>query len=64
VDAYRTAGRGFGLTYPLKSLSGADRIPLIRIDHVLVTEEVCPERAWVGADASSDHLPVLATLRW
>jgi vancomycin resistance protein VanJ len=64
VDAHRSAGRGLGLTYPLKNLSGAGRIPLIRIDHVLVTEDVCPERAWVGADGSSDHLPVLATLRW
>ena len=64
VDAYRAAGRGFGLTYPLKNLSGASRIPLMQIDHVLVTEDVCPERAWVGADGSSDHLPVLATLRW
>jgi vancomycin resistance protein VanJ len=64
LDTYRSAGWGFGLTYPLKNRSGAERAPLIRIDYVLVTKDICPEDAWVGADGNSDHLPVLATLRW
>jgi endonuclease/exonuclease/phosphatase family metal-dependent hydrolase len=63
-DTFRTAGWGFGSTYPVKDGTVAPRSPWYRIDFVLVTEELCPQRAWVGADGSSDHLPVLATLNW
>jgi endonuclease/exonuclease/phosphatase (EEP) superfamily protein YafD len=35
----------------------------LRIDHVLVTEEICVERAEVGTAIGSDHRPVIARLR-
>ena len=64
MDVFRAAGWGFGLTYPKRTWSGASSIPLIRIDYILVTEDLCPVRAWVGEDGGSDHLPVLAVLKW
>jgi endonuclease/exonuclease/phosphatase family metal-dependent hydrolase len=42
----------------------ADFWPLaLRIDHILVSPGVCVERASVGPQVGSDHLPVLARLR-
>jgi endonuclease/exonuclease/phosphatase (EEP) superfamily protein YafD len=35
----------------------------IRIDHVLVSKDVCVEHAEVGPDLGSDHRPVIARLR-
>ena len=35
----------------------------LRIDHVLVSGEICVERAEVGAAIGSDHRPVIARLR-
>lgn len=57
-DAHRTAGRGFGGTFP------ADW-PLVRIDHVLVGDAWEVVGAHVSPDhAASDHRPVLTQLRW
>jgi vancomycin resistance protein VanJ len=64
IDVFRVAGWGFGFTYPKRTWSGSLTIPLIRIDHILVTEDLCPVKAWVGEDGGSDHLPVLAALQW
>lgn len=64
-DAHRTAGRGFGLTFPNGRRYRSLPLPrLVRIDYIWVTEEFRPRRAWVGADAGSDHRPVLAELVW
>ncbi len=35
----------------------------LRIDHTLVTQDVCVEQATVGGDIGSDHRPVMARLR-
>lgn len=64
VDVHRAAGWGFGSTYPKKAWSEGNRFPLVRIDYILVSDDFCPQRAWVGEDGGSDHLPVLARLSW
>jgi endonuclease/exonuclease/phosphatase family metal-dependent hydrolase len=64
VDAHRGAGLGFGLTYPRRTGLGSTRFPLVRIDYILVTPGIQPLRSWVGEDAGSDHLPVLAEISW
>lgn len=67
VDSYRVAGYGFGLTYPANRWYGytnTPTIPLVRIDYIWHTPHFRTIRAWVGGDAGSDHLPVLAELAW
>jgi vancomycin resistance protein VanJ len=65
-DAFREAGYGFGLTFPARpgGWRNLAAFPLVRIDYVFVTEELDVTRAWVGSNAGSDHLPVLAELFW
>jgi endonuclease/exonuclease/phosphatase (EEP) superfamily protein YafD/protein-S-isoprenylcysteine O-methyltransferase Ste14 len=62
TDAFRAAGWGLGATYPANRY--ALPFALIRIDYVWYTPPFSAARAWVGPDASSDHLPVLAELVW
>jgi endonuclease/exonuclease/phosphatase family metal-dependent hydrolase len=58
IDAHRAAGSGFGWTFPAQR-------PLVRIDHVLVSEAWEVVQTHVGSDhATSDHRPVVARLRW
>lgn len=66
TDAFRAAGRGYGLTFPARAGGWRDLpgLPLVRIDYVWVTDEFVVTDAWVGADAGSDHLPVLARVVW
>ncbi|MCP4539011.1 MAG: hypothetical protein GY832_17890 [Chloroflexi bacterium] len=61
-DAFRVAGWGFGATWPARNLEPL--WPMIRIDYVWYTSQFHATRAWVGPDAGSDHLPVLAELEW
>jgi vancomycin resistance protein VanJ len=63
-DAFREAGWGFGLTHP-RRLPQHGSFPLLtRIDFIFYTGDFEATRAWVGPDAGSDHLPVLAELVW
>jgi len=71
VDAFATAGAGRGLTLPLRVghsarfRHGLHRVPLrplARVDYIWCTPGVEAQAAWVGDDAGSDHLPVLAQL--
>lgn len=67
VDAYRTAGFGFGPTFPSHEGYGYPlkrAIPLVRLDYILHSRHFEALRAWVGPDVESDHLPVLAELIW
>jgi endonuclease/exonuclease/phosphatase (EEP) superfamily protein YafD len=73
VDAYRAAGAGRGYTVPTRFGQSPRRssrytrvrlVPFLRFDFVLHTLELETTAAWVGVDAGSDHLPVLARLRW
>lgn len=71
VDAFAAAGAGRGWTLPrrvgqtARFRHGLHRVPLrpvARVDYIWCTPGVQPESAWVGDDAGSDHLPVLARL--
>jgi len=59
-DAFATAGRGWGHTY---GHTLRPRFSFLRIDHILVSDEVEVVRAFVGGKAASDHRPVVADLR-
>lgn len=57
TNAFSSAGLGFGHTKETRWFG-------IRIDHVLLGEGWKAERAWVGPNLGSDHLPLVADLRW
>ncbi len=70
-DAFAAAGSGRGWTLPRRighaarykhGLHGLPLRPVTRVDYIWCTPEVHAESAWVGGDAGSDHLPVLARL--
>ncbi len=56
-DAFRVAGDGWGMTYHT-------RFPFARIDYIFVSEEWEVVDADVVKATLSDHLPVVAKLRW
>jgi vancomycin resistance protein VanJ len=71
IDAFGAAGRGPGFTLPTRlshlayrghPLGGLPLPPLLRVDYVWHTPHFRARRAWLGAHAGSDHLPVLAEL--
>ncbi len=55
-SAQRTAGGGFGFSWPAN-------FPVVRIDEILV-RGVEPVTSWVLPATGSDHLPVAAGIRW
>jgi endonuclease/exonuclease/phosphatase family metal-dependent hydrolase len=58
-DAYSASTRGWGYTHG-HSLS---RLwSFLRIDHILVSEDIGVLRAWTGGKEASEHRPVLAEL--
>ena len=70
-DAFAEAGHGFGFTAvvrlarPSKPAWLIERIRLpafMRIDYIWASPEWVVTDAWVGDDAGSDHLPVIAKL--
>lgn len=64
IDVHRAVGWGFGSTYPERRWSGEGWLPLVRIDYIFASKNLCLHRTWVGSDGGSDHLPVLADLTW
>jgi len=64
TDAFPATGWGFGSTFPNRVRFIPLSIPLLRIDYIWHTDDFRAVRAWVGPDAGSDHLPVLAELVW
>ncbi len=63
VDAFLAAGRGLGRTFPLRR--GRLRLlPVLRLDYIWLSPQLEALAARVGSDAGSDHLPVLADIRW
>jgi vancomycin resistance protein VanJ len=64
TDAFRTAGWGFGATFPARAdgWRSLPDLPLLRIDYIWVTGDIEVSRAWVGKETGSDHLPVQAEL--
>lgn len=67
TDVHWSAGRGFGFTWPDLRRYGADTAilgPVVRIDHIFVSEHFTPEEIHViPSGYGSDHQPVVATLR-
>jgi len=63
-DAYREAGQGPGLTYPVGVPFFGVRAPwpLFRIDHVFYRGKLEVSRAWTGVLPGSDHRYVMAEL--
>ena len=59
-DAFREAGWGFGVTWPV----GFAIPPLVRIDYIWMTQHFEASAAWVGEKNASDHFPVYADLVW
>jgi vancomycin resistance protein VanJ len=76
TDAFKSSGRGRGHTLPRRIgpwkrnqwLNGLIRwvpmLPVVRIDFIWHTEGLECLDAWVGRDAGSDHLPVIAVMRF
>ncbi|MEJ7839864.1 MAG: hypothetical protein WKF81_13710 [Thermomicrobiales bacterium] len=71
IDSYRLVGSGAGRTFPQRlclNRSVNNRLtwirlrPLARLDYIWHTPELRSIEAWIGEDAGSDHLPVLARL--
>jgi endonuclease/exonuclease/phosphatase family metal-dependent hydrolase len=71
VDSFASAGSGRGLTLPRRVGQSSrfehrlHRVPLrpvARVDYIWHTPELNAEMAWIGNDAGSDHLPVLARI--
>ena len=69
TDSYRAAGKGPGLTLPMRISRwayqghwlGDVRIkPFMRVDYVWFTRHFVTREAWVGGHAGPDHLPVFA----
>ncbi len=59
-DAFRAAGTGPGFTWGLNPLP----FPVIRLDYVFVDSAFEVTGARVGPNLSSDHRPVIVTLRY
>lgn len=58
-DAFAAAGRGYGYTHGHSLWPG---ISLLRIDHVLVSDEIGVARAFAGGTVASEHRPVIVDL--
>jgi len=73
-DAFHESGSGYGYTLPRRVgpwrrmqqlnriLSWVPLIPAARVDYIWCTSAIKCDLCWVGKDAGSDHLPVLAKL--
>ena len=71
-DAFGDAGKGRGHTLPKRMgpwkryltinrmLSWIPLPPMLRVDYIWYTQSLSVVDAWIGEDAGSDHLPVLA----
>lgn len=71
IDAFGAAGRGLGFTLPTRvshlayrghPLGEVSLPPLLRVDYVWHTAHFRTLQSWIGGNAGSDHLPVLAEL--
>ncbi len=58
-DAYSASSWGWGYTH---GHSLTRLFSFLRIDHILVSEDMGVLRAWVGGKAASEHRPVIADL--
>ena len=78
-DAFGEAGESRGATFPVRlgpvhglgtmgkpgqAISRLPLVPVVRYDYIWHTGEFETVAAWIGPDAGSDHLPVMARLRF
>ncbi len=64
-NAFEEVGEGFGFTFPVfGSYRGIPSPPILRIDHIWTLGDIEATRCEVGPESSSDHLPLLARLRF
>ena len=63
TDAFRAAGKGSGFTLPVR-WSRVRLRPFVRVDYIWHSSHLHTLAAWLGRDAGSDHIPVLAQLAW
>lgn len=63
IDAFENAGSGPGFTLP-KRWKNIPLLPMARVDYIWHTDHMQPLDSWIGPATGSDHLPVLARLRW
>lgn len=64
-DAFREAGSGLGLTFPVfLRYRGLPIPPAVRIDYVWTSAAFLCRSARVLPDAGSDHYPLLVELEW
>jgi vancomycin resistance protein VanJ len=63
VDAFGTSGRRRGATLPAR-WARLPLPPVARVDYIWHTPDLTSLGAWIGKDSGSDHLPVLARLRF
>jgi endonuclease/exonuclease/phosphatase (EEP) superfamily protein YafD len=71
-DAFREGGPGRGATLPVRLgpwkrylwlnalLKWLPLWPLLMVDYIWRSPSIRVHRAWIGLDAGSDHLPMLA----
>jgi vancomycin resistance protein VanJ len=59
-DSFQERGWGFGHTLSARSMP----FPVQRVDYIWHTGELSVLDAFVGPESGSDHLPVIATLRY
>lgn len=68
TDVHWSVGRGFGFTFPYLGRKGVDLPllgPMVGIDHIFVSDHFTPQTIQViPYGYGSDHLPVVATLRF
>lgn len=55
INCFDAAGWGPGWTFP-------SRAPVLRIDHLYVSDGAVPLKSWVGPDVGSDHRPIFAEI--
>ncbi|RZL00252.1 MAG: hypothetical protein EOP36_16450 [Rubrivivax sp.] len=58
-DAFSSAGKGYGYTHGHSLWPG---ISFLRIDHILVSDDIGVSDAYVGGKVASQHRPVIADL--
>jgi endonuclease/exonuclease/phosphatase (EEP) superfamily protein YafD len=58
-DAFSAAGTGFGFTH---GHSLWPHISFLRIDHILVSDQIGVREAYAGGQSASEHRPVIADL--
>jgi endonuclease/exonuclease/phosphatase family metal-dependent hydrolase len=60
TDVHSVKGCGFGATWPRRTIPP---VSLLRLDHILVTDDFQVLAVEIGGDGGSDHASVIATVR-